>query len=428
MQLMPQVREDPALYGKNYSNFEHSFFLPRHRWYEFKEGFSPLIVQEAICNSDLCKKDLVFDPFVGSGTVPIVAAQSGFRCIGFEVNPFISFMASTKLLSPSQKNFLRHSGTILKACRRGHKSSLEGFSTFTKHNGNAKWLFNKGVLRAFEGGWIKSDILPKNIRSLYRLALLNSALTNANAQRDGKCLRYKSNWTELDLGTESFVTSLESNLNSVAEDLERDILPDITSVIPKDVRNYNFANFNENFKLCITSPPYLNSFDYTDIYRPELFLGKFVKSQFDLRQLRLRTIRSHVQAKWNIPKLNNFGQIYEHAINEIIANIDSLWNKRIPLMIQAYFEDMENVLRKLLLVSNKTSSLWIIVSTSAYAGIEIPVDLILADIGSKLGWKLEEVKVIRHLRHSAQNAVRWLSGDLYTKRLRESIIVFKGRY
>ena len=32
------------------------------------------------------------------------------------------------------------------------------------------------------------------------------------------------------------------------------------------------------FKLCVTSPPYLNSFDYTDIYRPELFLGGFVQS------------------------------------------------------------------------------------------------------------------------------------------------------
>ena len=27
----------------------------------------------------------------------------------------------------------------------------------------------------------------------------------------------------------------------------------------------------KQFKLCVTSPPYLNSFDYTDVYRPELF-------------------------------------------------------------------------------------------------------------------------------------------------------------
>ena len=43
----------------------------------------------------------------------------------------------------------------------------------------------------------------------------------------------------------------------------------------------------------VTSPPYLNSFDYSDIYRPELFLAGYVVNN---RRLMIRLqLRFHVQ-------------------------------------------------------------------------------------------------------------------------------------
>jgi hypothetical protein len=72
-------------------------------------------------------------------------------------------------------------------------------------------------------------------------------------------------------------------------------------------------------------------------------------------------------------------------------------------MVQAYFEDMAHVLTRLRAFALPGASLWMVVSTSAYAGVEIPVDLILADIGSDTGWNLREVVVLRHLRSSGQH-------------------------
>ncbi len=149
----------------------------------------------------------------------------------------------------------------------------------------------------------------------------------------------------------------------------------------------------KSFSLCITSPPYLNTFDYTDIYRPELFLGKFVTNKQELYNLRLHTIRSHVQAKWSLPTLNDFGFLYQETISQIKENQENLMHKSIPVMIQAYFEDMFNLLKQLRSKAKKNASLWIVVSNSAYAGIEVPVDLILGDIGSKAGWYLKEIVI-----------------------------------
>ena len=45
------------------------------------------------------------------------------------------------------------------------------------------------------------------------------------------------------------------------------------------------------------SPPYLNSFDYSDVYRPELFAAGFVSANSKLRKIRKKTLCSHVQVK-----------------------------------------------------------------------------------------------------------------------------------
>jgi len=124
--------------------------------------------------------------------------------------------------------------------------------------------------------------------------------------------------------------------------------------------------------------------------------------------------------------ISDFGLLYSQCIADVIKRKDMLWNKRLIQMIQAYFEDIQTILNSLKRKANKGAYLWLIVSTSAYAGVEIPVDLIIADVGTKIGWNLEEVIVTRHLRNSTQNAILWHSGDATAQRLRESIIILKN--
>lgn len=58
-----------------YSNYSDSIELPRHRWYYFKEGFSPILVEKAIEDASYGRDDIVVDPFSGSGTAPLVATS-----------------------------------------------------------------------------------------------------------------------------------------------------------------------------------------------------------------------------------------------------------------------------------------------------------------------------------------------------------------
>jgi uncharacterized phosphosugar-binding protein len=138
----------------------------------------------------------------------------------------------------------------------------------------------------------------------------------------------------------------------------------------------------------------------------------------ELYGLRLNTVRSHIQAKWSPPKENNFGSLYNIAITEILKRQDQLMHKRIPVMIQAYFEDIQNILASLRKKAKQNAELWLVVSTSAYAGIEIPVDMIIGEIGNKAGWYLKEIGVLRYLKKRKSRHSNEIN------QLRESVVIF----
>ena len=405
--------------------------LPRHRWYFLKEAFSPNVVARAVEDSALDIGDVVFDPFVGSGTVPLCCSTANLQAIGVEVNPFLAAVAVAKLLRTRPQTFLRYTPIVYRGVATGRLSPLESFSTFSDRGAASKWLFNRKVLRAFEGGWRSTIGLYPPVRDLLRLSLIGAAMDVCNAFKDGKCLRYRRDWPELAFDDVSFAQALEVRVRKIVEDLGTDPLKRTdTNIITADAR-YDLAKRmgSRRFKLCVTSPPYLNSFDYTDVYRPELFLGKFIRSMAELRKLRMRTIRSHTQIRWQDPKEGEFGPHFGPVLEEIKDQRESLWNPRIPKMTCAYFEDMRLILRQLKRLAEKEASVWIVVSTSAYAGVEIPVDLIVADIACREGWYLREVSVMRYLRRVPVQQWKRLEerSPQRSPHLRESIVILDER-
>lgn len=98
-------------------NFSANMEQPRHRWYEFKEGFSLTLVERAIRETKKDNKSTSFtvlDPFSGSGTSPLTALQSRCNAIGYEVNPFmeeVEFLCAKGYLSKDSSGYYRISDT-----------------------------------------------------------------------------------------------------------------------------------------------------------------------------------------------------------------------------------------------------------------------------------------------------------------------------
>jgi hypothetical protein len=87
--------------------FDSNLEQPIHKWYNFKEGFSSGLVDYLLDNffDARHKRSIAFlDPFCGVGT-SLLAARHRFEKLGIrkivlrgiEVNPYIEFVAATKL-------------------------------------------------------------------------------------------------------------------------------------------------------------------------------------------------------------------------------------------------------------------------------------------------------------------------------------------
>lgn len=399
----------------NASNAIDYNFLPRFRWYNYKEGFSPSFVEEAIKKVGIGKSDYILDPFNGNGTVTLTASINNIKSIGIEVNPFVAFMSQVKMENFPSNEFAKDIDSILVSAHKGKTSNLLSYSTFSENSGKKKWLFNSEVLNSFEGAWQSLNDFPLAKKNIIKLSLIGAAMDNCNAIKDGKCLKYRSNWQNRNFNSDSFINSLKERLKRNTTDLNSPVLQQ-ASIITGDSRSA-IKSIKNKFKLCLTSPPYLNSFDYTDIYRPELFLGKFINSSAELRNLRYKTIRSHVVIEQTKSINNQFGEIY-NTVYKKINNDENIWSNQIPVMIQSYFEDMQNVFFNLLVKAKKGGELWLIVANSVYVEVEIPVDLILAEIGTRKGWKLKRIEVLRYINRRKTK----YCGDI--NKLRESLIVF----
>ena len=384
-----------------------------HRWYPFVEGYSKEFI-ESIVNEQNQKVDLCLEPFSGSGTTALELSTKGINCISFEVNPFMFTLSKAKLKVSlyKQRTIKSH---ILKM--KKYIVSLDddkinlysGFSTLIEGKEKKKWNIDREVFIAIEKIKSAIDNLSTTLyKEIYIICLANILLEYSNLYRNGKCLSYKKGWKDNLYSQEQVITSFFNFINNVIiEDLkklETNNFSNHNLLFLGDARKLIFDNVDDNsIDLIITSPPYLNSRDYTDSYMLELKALNFLTNYNEIKNLREQTIRSHVQLK-----IRNLKGIQSSILKATITKIESLsgnstvWNTEIPNMIIAYFEDMETIFNGMYQKLKKGRRIYFNVSNSAYFGVLINTLEICSEIAENIGFEVVEIRKARYLNPSPQ--------------------------
>ena len=398
-----------------------------HQWYPFVEGYSKEFITNIIEEINY-KPQFALDPFAGSGTTPVELQEMGINCYSFEVSPFMHLLATVKLeRGYCLKDFIDHhitvgqllNGTLLPI----RKLLLPPIAkTFQPQKGKEKWVFNVAVMNGILDIKYAIDLVPnEKYRKLFSIALASILLDVSNVYRNGKCLSYKDDWKERNTKRREvhnrFLDKLSNLIQPDIEKLEKiaSTVENIKYCVRGDVRNAISQIPNGSIDLVITSPPYLNSRDYTDIYLAELWILDLVKNYEELKQLRHNTFISHVQVK--------HGEIEALQIPELKSVLSKLndikvgmWNNDLPTMIKGYFKDMDTLFAQLRLKMQPNKKVFFNVANSAYYGVEIKVDEIVSAIAETHGFIVNEIREARQLKPSSQQK------DII-KSLRESVIV-----
>lgn len=400
-----------------------------HRWYPFVEGYSKEFIEDILQELPFTPQ-CALEPFCGSGTTPVELQNHSIKCYSFEVSPFMHLLSKVKLeRTYDEATLIRFRNKVADSLARPmpdiRKKELVPFGdTLVRKDGMKKWNFHDssldGILDIRYA--IRTEVDDDRYSKLFTIALSSIILQASNLFRNGKCLSYKKGW-------ETRIISRDEIHRLFLNQLDTVIYEDVKTLSSQRARvcNADLCCFgdvrksienveDDSLDLIITSPPYLNSRDYTDIYMLELKVLQLVNSHEDLQKLRKSTLRSHVQVKYGDMRPIDNLRLCE-CLSDMRKSDQKSWNSDIPNMICGYFEDMQQLFTAFSKKMRKGGVIYFNVANSAYFGVEVPVDLIISDIAENCGLKVREIRKARDIKTSPQQS------KALGKKLHESVIV-----
>ncbi|MBI3592838.1 MAG: site-specific DNA-methyltransferase [Nitrospirae bacterium] len=395
---------------------------PGFRWFKYKEGFSSALVDYVL---DRCKvtRGEIIDPFAGSGATLFVASRRGLDSAGIELLPIGCEIIKARREAISRRSEVISALKKWKASNHWIESKQQGisFSHLAITNGafppNSEELLGK-YLRAV------SNLQQHPVRTVLRAAALAVLEEISFTRKDGQYLRwdYRSGRRQgekpFNKGTiKDFSVAIREKLGQFIEDLDGspsllDLAPaprhgKIRAICGSCLEQLPKLQAN-SFDALMTSPPYCNRYDYTRTYALELaLLG--VKEDA-LRVLRQRMVSCTVEnrekegldaffspktferarAVFQSQELLNYIVDYLEALKEE----DRLNNNGIPRMVKNYFWELTLTLIECWRILKPGAPFIMVNDNVRYAGISIPVDLMLSRIAEEVGFEVEKIWVL----------------------------------
>lgn len=367
-------------FESNSTTFVANMKLPLHRWFRYSAGFSAEWVKRELRTLQNTSKSVLFDPFAGSGTTIIAGQEVGIDSIGLEAHPFVARIAQAKLKwSSDMQAFRELSDEILKMA-----NSIDGKTT-----GYAKLIY---------------DCYPEDV--LLKLDALKSAYVLLSGENDQSILCWLALTSILRIcspvGTAqmeliqprkrkqkilapftAFRLQVELMLADMA-DLQLSELKACAVIQNGDARTCEGVD-SSSVNIVISSPPYVNNYDYADSTRLEMSFWGEVAGWGDLhakvRRFLVRSCSQHMSSSSEtLDDLLENQELYPIK-KEIAMVCNSLSQERLlhggkknyHLMVAAYFFDLAQVWQSLRRVCASNSIVCFVVGDSAPYGIHVPV-------------------------------------------------------
>ncbi len=396
-----------------------------NRWCKYREGFSASLVRY-LCDKVGLVEGKVLDPFAGSGTTLLVAAELGIDSVGIELLPSGAEIIEVRkaVLSANRLKLAKQ----LRERVEARKWVQPGERVLFTHLRITKGAFpqeNEQLLERFlfDASLENDELISRLLRFAAMCVLEEISYTRKDGQylrwdhRSGRCLGKKV----FDKGRiKSFDEAICDKLSQVADDMDGS--KDQTMLFPSEPSN-NRGNIELNRGSCldilptmktnsisglITSPPYCNRYDYTRTYALELaMLGA---SEIDVRALRQTMLSCTVENRDKPDLKEKFGRdVFDAASTafesqemlglvlqylDICRRDETINNPGIVRMVKNYFFELALLIFSSVNVLKRGAPFVMVNDNVRYQGAHLPVDLILSDFAEQAGFDVEAIWVL----------------------------------
>lgn len=397
-----------------WGTFRDSLKAPIHGWFTYPAGFSFKAVEHTIKSEGLKKGDIIYDPFMGSGTTNIVARSMGINSIGVEAHPFVYSITKVKMNMDIKKE------AVLKSIENIKKDLLK-----SKYPSNPDIFFKKEfpelITKCFLPetlfellvirNSIKKLMVEESVRQFLNTVLI-CVLRDVSIAATGWPYIAPNKIKITSMSKKGAETYFKKALKMFGD---FEVLKNISTTIKTshkiilgDSRNTKREIKTNSIDHIFTSPPYLNNFDYADRTRLEMyFMGEAntwgeISSKIRTKLITSATTqisRNDKKYQFKIDFIGDCPLVYE-SLSKKVLQLGALrlikgGKKSYDLLTVGYFNDLYDIIKENYRVLKPGKKGIYILGDSAPYGVHIPTDILIGEIGKCVGFKEYKIDVLR---------------------------------
>ena len=409
--MADSMSEKQANTLSKYGSFRDSLRAPIHRWFTYPAGYSHKLVEKKIEEYGLNGRHWILDPFVGTGTTSVAAKSVGVNSIGIEAHPFVSWVATTKLnIDHDFAKLKEDTVTIQKHAKDIYSEGIQCDGVWPDLVYKCFTDDNLRQLLALRTAILECKITPER-QDFFKVAL-TATLRDVTSAGAGWPYIAPSKHAKRTVRREA-VTEFQKRCDLMIHDvLEVNVakLPSTEHMlINGDARCLEEYADPNSVDMILTSPPYLNNYDYADRTRLETYFWGLYDSWGDItRQVRDNLIvaattqirRSEMEETGKCPNVQEVSPGIHAEIANVIHQLSKLrlkkgGKKSYDLMVAGYFEDMLKVILGVHKVLKSGSPFILVLGDSAPYGVHVRTDEIMGEIAIAVGFSSCNIQVIR---------------------------------
>jgi len=395
----------------DYGTFKDSLRAPIHRWFKYPAGYSYRLVEAKIRQYQLNNNHLVLDPFVGSGTTSVECKRHGINSIGIEAHPFVGWIAQKKLKWDLDLELIKNAYAEV----RENAYSINATESEAQVPELVRKCYSDKNLKRLLSIRNAIDLLKTNEEFIdfFKLALIDT-LRNASKAATG--------WPYI-APTKHHEKSTEKNAFREFGNQVRKMYDDLEfmqkhfnsnqvrcQIIIGDSRIKHAEIIDESVDLALTSPPYLNNYDYADRTRLETYFLGWYKSWGEITEnVRDKLIISATTQIRRSEFNENFGldqsiqeidpELYDFLLTKIKLlsqnRLQKGGKKSYDYLVAGYFSDMFRIIQQVFNYLKKGADFILVLGDSAPYGVYVPTDEILGKLALGIGFSNMKIETLR---------------------------------
>ncbi|MBQ3657178.1 MAG: DNA adenine methylase [Bacteroidales bacterium] len=391
--------------------FKYNIKNGRHGWLRLTPAYSIKLVKEILSSDTLfateCQARNILDPFCGTATTGVVAAEYGLNCTLYDINPFLVWFCKIKA-----KNF---QDTSLEMLVKKVESDIKSLQKLDKNY----WL---PPMKNIERWWSEDTLASlstihnyittqwgcPNYNDDYNLlwiAFARLCIETSAADFNHISVSFKDNTTihEWKSVTDMFLAILMPMIQSAKTNLTGNV-----TIHEGDSR---LLQYDGLYDTVITSPPYPNRISYIRELRPYMYWLGFLESGEEAGELDWKAIGG----TWGCAtsRLNTWMQKNSHLPQMLldtcnaIESSDTKNGKTMAAYVRKFFDDMYIHFGNLRNHLKPNASINYILGNSSFYGHFVDTDLIVEEMLRELNFSNISSTIIRK-RNSKNNLYEYL--------------------